>query len=151
MRALLLDTSFLFALYREGDAGHAAARESFATLFARPENVLLVAWPVLYESFNSKFSGNRSQVLRLESEWSGLRERKQLTIIDDTPFRERPLNDWWRGEVNKPKDHYRGLSLVDRVLRAILQNWSPKIEALLTLDLRDFGDVCSKMRVEVIP
>jgi hypothetical protein len=149
MKGFLLDSSFLFALYEDEGERSRQARHSFANAFSRSGSVLIVAWPILYETFNTRFSSDLLQIHRLESEWSSLKERKQLQFLDDTPFRRRSLEEWWARDLKL--SGWRGLSLVDRVLRAVLESRSPRVHALLSFDHRDFSDVCGKLKVKIVP
>jgi hypothetical protein len=58
MKGFLLDSSFLFALYEDEGTQSLRARRSFANAFSRSGNVLIVVWPILYESFNTRFSSD---------------------------------------------------------------------------------------------
>jgi predicted nucleic acid-binding protein len=145
MRGFLLDSSYLFALYREEGHRTRAASESFRELFYRSGNVLLVLWPILYESFNTEFSSDRRQVLRLQSEWRRLLELKRLIYLDDAPYRETSRDQWWARIPTRSTKRSRGLSLVDTVLMSVMDDRELGVEAVLTFDLRDFsGILCEK-------
>jgi hypothetical protein len=150
LRGFLLDSSYLFALY--GDEGERTrfATESFTAFFSKNENVLLVPWPVLYESFNSEFSERRDRVERLNSDWSKLRRLKRLEYVDDSRFRQNCLDEWL-GSSKEKSGRFRGLSLVDRILMELVEDRSRNVEALLTFDLRDFSGFCGKRKIEIIP
>jgi hypothetical protein len=151
MKALLTDTGYLIALYGPGDDRRYVekARESFRITFEQSQNVLVLTWPVLYETLNTKLSKRMDVVERIENEWRKLRSRNQLLFIDDQPFRETSLTEW-QNEIRR-SGHYRPLSLVDRVLRNAMLSSSVKIDGLLTFNLSDFADVCSKRNIEIIP
>ena len=151
MKALLTDTGYLIALYGPGDDYRYVekARESFRTTFERSQNALVLTWPVLYETLNTKLSKRMDVVERIENEWRKLRSRNQLLFIDDQPFREISLTEW-QSEIRRAA-HYRPLSLVDRVLRNAILSSSLKIDALLSFNVSDFADVCGKRNIEIIP
>jgi hypothetical protein len=151
MKALLADTGYLIALYGPGDdyRNIEKARLSFRNVFERGDNILVIAWPVLYETLNTKLSRRMDVVERIENDWRKLRSRNQLYFIDDQPFREGSLIDW-QNEISR-LGHYRPLSLVDRVLRNAILSSSLKVDALLTFNAPDFADICSKRNVEIIP
>ena len=149
MRGFLLDSSFLFALYDDEGMRSRQVRRSFVNAFSRSGSVLLVVWPVLYQSFNARFSSDLLRIHRLESEWSALIERKQLQFLDDAPFRKNSLDEWWARDLKLSS--WRGLSLVDRVLRAVLERGSTRVHALLSFDHRDFSDVCGRLKVKIVP
>jgi len=151
MKGFLLDSSFLFALYgNEGDQT-LDADKSFRDIFSRSGNVLLVPWPIVYESFNTQFSGDRRRVQRLDSEWIQLEKQGHLEFVDDALFRPTTMLDWRRAVTQTGKKRDRGLSLVDRVLMAIMQDRTISVEAILTFDLEDFRGFCAKRNIEIIP
>ena len=47
------------------------------------------------------------------------------------------------------KDNYRGYSLVDNIIRVMLDSDSLKIDALLTFNIEDFCDVTAKRSIEI--
>jgi len=152
MKGFLADTGYLIALYDPSDDNRnvARARASFRELFEdENENALLLTWPVLYETLNTRFSKRRDVVVQIEEGWRKLRSNNQLGFIDDSPFWEVSLAQW-QNELNRKK-HYRPLSLVDRVLRSAISSPSLKIQALLTFNRSDFEDVCGQRDVEIFP
>jgi len=151
MKGFIADTGFLIALYHPDDDYRNAskAKASFREFFEESENSLLLTWPVLYETLNTKFSKRKDVVTRIEDSWRRLRSKKQLDFIDDQPFRQNSLNEW-QMELARGRN-YRPLSLVDRVLRNAILIPSPKIQALLTFNRKDFEDVCNKRNVEIFP
>jgi predicted nucleic acid-binding protein len=151
MKGFLLDSSYLFALY--GDEGDRTrdAEESFLDIFSRSGNVLLVPWPILYESFNTKFSGDRRRTKQLDSEWAQLEKLGRLEFLDDLPFRAGTLVDWRKAKPQAAKKRDRGLSLVDRILMAIIQDKTLSVTAILTFDVNDFRGICAKRNIEIIP
>jgi predicted nucleic acid-binding protein len=147
MKFFLADTGYLLALYGPGDdyRNVERARRSFR-MFEQTQNALLLAWPVLYETLNTRLARRVDAVERIEVEWRKLRASNQLFFVDDQPFRQAALSDW---ESRTPR--YRSLSLVDQVLRNAILSVSLRIDALLTFNVRDFADVCSKRGVEILP
>ena len=150
LRGLLVDTGYLFALYREEGERTRLARARFEILVSTRGNIFLIPWPVLYESFNSQFSERPAWIKRLNSDWSRLRRWNKLTYVDDAPFRKNCEAEWL-GLSPERAGRFRGLSLVDRILMALIEDRSMSIEALLTFDLRDFSGFCAKRGVEIIP
>jgi predicted nucleic acid-binding protein len=151
LKGFLVDSSYLFALYRDEGERSNSATETFASICSESGNVLFIPWPVLYESLNSEFSSPKTDwVERLNSDWSKLRRLKRLELVDDSPFRQADLDEWF-GFAEGKTGRFRGLSLVDRILMALVEDRSKNIAALLTFDLRDFSGFCAKRGVEIIP
>jgi hypothetical protein len=151
LRRFLLDSSYLFALYSDEGERSRFALKSFADLFSEEGNVLLVPWPVLYESLNSEFSSSKTNWLeRLSIDWSRLRRLNRLELVDDAPFRQVTVEEWL-GFSEEKFGRFRGLSLVDRILMALVEDRTQNVEGLLTFDLRDFSGFCEKRGIEIIP
>ena len=68
MKGFLVDSGYLYALYREEGDRTKLAREILEKLISTRRNVLLIPWPVLYERFNSEFSGRPDWIERLNSD-----------------------------------------------------------------------------------
>jgi predicted nucleic acid-binding protein len=150
LKGFLVDSGYLYALYREEGDRTKLAREILEKLISTRRNVLLIPWPVLYERFNSEFSGRPDWIERLNSDLSRLRRLKISEYVDDAPFRESCLDEWLGLSPERP-GRYPGVSLVDRILMALVEDPSKSIEALLTFDLRDFSGFCAKRGIEIIP
>jgi hypothetical protein len=101
----------------------------------------------MYEVLRSRLTQERADVVQFEGHFTQLKRNDQLILVDDSPYRERAfaeaLQEIQRGE------HYRGLSLVDRVIRLILGDTRLHIDALITFDPHDFVDVCRQRQVEL--
>jgi hypothetical protein len=151
MKGFVADTGYLIALHDPYDDNRnvLTAKASFRDLFEESENSLLLTWPVLYETLNTRLSKRMDVVTRIQDSWRRLRSRNQLTFVDDQTFREASLIEW-QNEIARKK-HYRPLSLVDRVLRHTILSPSTKVHALLTFNRKDFEDVCGKRDVEIFP
>ncbi|MFZ0890688.1 MAG: hypothetical protein WA005_19790 [Candidatus Binataceae bacterium] len=72
----------------------------------------------------------------------------RLNLLDDSEFREQSLTEYL-AEPERPRSHYRPLSLVDRVIRRVLSDLT--LDVLLTFNVRDFVDVCRRCRVQIAP
>ena len=72
MKNFLADTGFLIASYDPSDdpALVRRAQRSFRELFEKEENSLLIVWPVLYETLNTRLTKRIHIVEEIESEWS---------------------------------------------------------------------------------
>jgi hypothetical protein len=101
----------------------------------------VVPWPVLYETLGARFARNRPAMERFEQEIKASR----TVLLDDAPYRDDALAhalDWSlrRG---------RALSLVDCVLRLLLDDVQTRIQYLVTFNQRDFVDICAARRIEL--
>jgi hypothetical protein len=67
--------------------------------------------------------------------WNYLSKSGQLVLLDDGPYREMPLDEHLQ-------DRTRNLSLVDRVLRAMIIDKERFFDFFLTYNTGDFVDAC---------
>jgi len=64
-------------------------------------------------------------------------------MYDDSPYREEALDDHMRW----PR---RTLSLVDRVIRSMIEDQKPLFDFLLTYNSGDFEDACRRYGIPLI-
>jgi predicted nucleic acid-binding protein len=145
MKAVCVDACFLIALYDQGDPYHHRALRYYnenLDLETRPSD-FLVPWPILYESTSTRMVRSQWKVAAMRSHWQKLERQRRLILVDDTPYRESALRQCF-DEADKSRQHYRSLSLVDRVIRNMLMDSSlaHQIEAFITFNVPDFHDVC---------
>jgi len=150
LKRFLVDSGYVLALYKDEGDRTLRARRTFEEIISTSGNVLVIPWPVLYERFNSEFSRRRDWIGRLNSDWSRLQKSRKLEYVDDSPFREICKRELL-GLSPERSGRFAGLSLVDRILMALIEDRTKKIEALLTFDLRDFTGFCTKRQIEILP
>lgn len=146
---MCVDSGFLIALYDNRDDHHESAEKHFVQRFDAAENILVIPWPILYESISSRLVRRRDRIAKLKSDWHRLQNRGQLHLLDDETYRHRSLDDCF-DETEKEESHYWGLSLADRVIRNILQDPQVDVAALITFDVGDFVDVCRRKDIEIL-
>ena len=124
---VLIDTGFWFAKYKEADQHHKQAEK---VLLNPKVHYLLLPFPSFYEVFNTKFCKNKNNM-------------ESLNVYLD---REKAFEiTWIEGKAHKfPK------SLVDNVIRGILEDTSIRVDALLTFNVEDFYDICTRKQIEII-
>ena len=134
-QGLLVDTGFFIAMYVERDSHHveAQSKRELLDLFA-----IILPWPVLYETINSRFSRRRGIMARFDA----LITSGNTTLLDDSPYRVGAYRTVARN-ARWP------LSLVVAVLRAIIEDTSVAVAAVLTFNPGDFHDVCRPHSVEL--
>ena len=135
---LLVDTGFFFALWNGRDQYHASAEAKKSLL---DESEIILPWPVLYETLNTRFVGLPGAI-----DWfDRLVGSPSTELLDDSRYRnacyEAILTTARRG---------RRLSLVDAVLRSVIEDDNVRVEGMLTFNKRDFVDVCRQHRVELL-
>jgi predicted nucleic acid-binding protein len=149
MRNFCVDSGFLIALYDSTDQYHTPAQQLFQENFDTPYNRFALPWPIMYESLSTRLARDRRRVESVERDLKRMEMRKQIQYLDDRPFRDQAFEDFLR-EIDKPRVHYRALSLVDRVVRLMLSDINLKIDFLITFNGGDFHDVCRRSRIVMI-
>ena len=136
---LLVDSGFFFALFDPRDQHHAAARDKqeWLEMFS-----VVMPWPILYETINTRFMRRPETIARFES----LMNAPETEFLDDSPYRLEAYEDTLR----RAKMRREAVSLVDAVLHAILDDTNVRIGAMLTFNLRDFGQICHVRGVELL-
>ncbi len=133
---ILIDTGFLFALYEPRDEHHLDAVAKSNLLDLRP---VILPWPVLYETVNTRFSRRRATM----AQFAALVRQAGTELLDDEGYRA----DAYRTVVSSAS---RPLSLVDAVLRAVVDDPNVPVQAMLTFNARDFADVCRRNAVQLL-
>ena len=134
-QGLLVDTGFFIAMYDERDAHHTEAQDKRKLLDV---HAIILPWPVLYETINTRFARRQRIMARFDT----LITSSNTALLDDSPYRIEAYRSVLRN-VRRP------LSLVDAVLRAIIEDTNVAVAAMLTFNQRDFNDVCRQHSVEL--
>lgn len=139
MNNILIDTGFWYALYDQRDPYYNKANEIAEYLML---GQIIIPFPTLYETVNSRFSHNKKGM----SEFKILLERDNFNIIDDLDYKLTSLEFSFNSTLilNRP------LSLVDTVIREMLSDESLKIDYLITFNIKDFIDVCSRRNITIL-
>lgn len=138
-RNLIVDTGYWFALFDPRDCEHSKAE-------AKAHHIdslrVVFPWPTLDETLGTRFVKNKSGMDQLER---SLR-LPGVQLIDDNPYREEALEATFR----EARLGRRTISLCDMLIRLIIQDANVRIHALLTFNIRDFVDVCTSKREEIL-
>ena len=136
--ALLPDSGFFFALYDPRDTHHGLAYGKREWLELLP---IVLPGPVLYESVNTRFARRRAIMARFDA----IVGHPNTELLDDSPYR----HDAYRTVLEMGR-RGRPLSLVDAVLRAVIEDTNVAVAAILTFNHADFMDVCRQNSVEIL-
>ena len=134
--SLLADTGYFIALYDERDENYAMAQRDKRLLDLHP---MVLPWPVLYETINARFARRPSALTRMDS----IIAKADTLLLDDSPYREGAYRQVRLTSRKRP------LSLVDAVLRAVIENENVRISGLLTFNVKDFHDLCYPRHVDL--
>ena len=142
MATVLVDTGVWYAIFDPRDRPN--ERGAVSVLAEKIQSMTaVVPWPITFETPCSRFAKNR---LALEG-FERLLKSSRVSFLDDTPFREAALDHSFNSSLRDK----RPLSLTDCLLRVVLDSPDIHIHYLATYNVRDFYDVCSKRRVQMLP
>lgn len=140
MASILVDTGIWYSLCDARD--NAASREVIDDLYRRVKvHKIIVPWPIVYEVLRTRFVRNRLALERFEQELKS----SGIVIVDDTPYRD----DAYALSLVSSLQRQRPLSMVDCVLRLLMDDVNTKISYLATFNHGDFADVCKARRIEL--
>jgi predicted nucleic acid-binding protein len=140
MASILVDSGVWYALCDPRD--RAVSPEVIDEIYARVKvHSIVVPWPILYETLGTRFARSRLATERFEQEIKSPR----VVPLDDAPFRDEALAHSIEWSLRRG----RALSLVDCVLRLLLDDEQTRIQYLVTFNRRDFADVCAARRIEI--
>jgi predicted nucleic acid-binding protein len=121
---ILLDTSFWIALYEpHKNIEYAQDAERIAEEIVDQD--LIIPFPTLYEFINSRLSRRQTKI-----EFQRVLTRPNVTLLPDTEYREQALENFFL----KSNHNYSDISLVDELIKLILQDRSLKIDYLVAFD-----------------
>jgi predicted nucleic acid-binding protein len=145
MARICVDACFLIGLYDREDQYHGLAVSQFDALFGEnsPRHILVAPWPILYECCGTEQAKNSNKTSALREYWDYLGRYRQLIRIDDLPYRETQL-------AEHMEESLRPLSLVDRVLRAMILDRRSLFDYFLTYNTGDFADACQIRRIPLL-
>ena len=136
-KTVVVDTCFWIALYDPRDENHNKAKSKSGILDTA---TLIIPWPSLYETFNTRFAKNTVAAKQFES----LLSQVGVVRIPDEPYREAALKQTMASVT------VRSMALVDTVIRLMLDDDNVRTDGILTFNLRDFSDICRKRQIEML-
>jgi hypothetical protein len=135
----ILDTGFVYALFDKKDPFYKDAMLKSDLVDNLP---IMIPWPCLYETLNSRFLKDNIQIRQFEL----FLKRPKVILEDDRAYREN-ARDLTFEQKGLPG---RTISLVDMVIRLMLDNRSLHIGYLFTFNPKDFVDICRSKKI-VLP
>lgn len=121
---ILVDTCFWIALYNpEKHADKIESVEIISELIEGHE--IVIPFPSLYEFLNSKFS-RKNDALHFQKSIS----RTNYVKLDDKEFKEKALDNFFEKAINE----YNDVSLVDEIIKEIIDSREFKIDFLISFD-----------------
>lgn len=140
MAPILVDTGVWYALCDARD--ETVSREVADDIYARVRvHSIIMPWPIAYETLRTRFVRNRLAMERFEQEIKSSR----IVFLDDAPYRDDALVL----SIDSSLRRGRPLSMVDCVMRLLMDDVRTRIRYLVTFNERDFVDVCTARQIEL--
>lgn len=139
MTNILVDTCFWYALYDTRDEHFNKAQR--IQEFLEYGNII-IPYPVLYETLNTRFSCKKEWVVG----FNDFLQKESTILIPDDKYKKVALNSVLANAI----EGNRPMSLVDMILRVMIDDVSLNIGALITFNERDFYDICWSKNIELI-
>jgi predicted nucleic acid-binding protein len=133
---ILVDTGFWYGLYKEKDQYHHKAQNMKKYL---EFNNIILPYPVLYETLNTTFVENGKCL----SGFTEILNRRTSIPVSDEPYKTKAL-------LTVLTETSRPMSLVDRIIRLMLDDINLDIRALITFNVGDFIDICINKGIDLI-
>lgn len=106
------------------------------------ETNFLIPFPTLYEAINTKLLKSKN---RTKANWflKQLQANPRFIKVPDDKYKD----DAYLLTVND--DNHRGFSLVDMIIRVMMEDDQLKINSLLTFNIEDFVDVAARRGISI--
>ncbi len=135
---ILTDACYWLALVDPTDQFHDQADEIHSII---KEYILIIPWPILYETFSTRTVRKRNQVILMDY----FLKRDNIQFITDDKYRERAYENL----IHSNNLHGHTYSLVDSIIREIITDINIKVDFLVTFNQSDFADVCAHRSIEI--
>ncbi len=139
MYNIIIDTGFWFALFDSRDQYH---NDAVNLLEYLELGNILIPFPSLYESINTRFTKRKVWMTEFES----ILGRPNITLIEDVDIKDSALDLTFTSTIEQK----RPISLVDTIIRILLDDPELKIDYLMTFNAGDFFDICQRRQIEII-
>lgn len=139
MEYVLADTGLWYAMFDARDAHYEQARKAAEWLEAYQ---IILPWPTLYETLRTRLVRNKKALQKFEV----FLKRPNISYLDDIPYRDAALELSFESSLRQD----RPLSMVDWLIRLIIEDANVKVNYLATFNPPDFIDVCARYQVEMI-
>jgi hypothetical protein len=99
----------------------------------------ILPWPILYETLCTRFVRRPLTIRKFEF----FLKRPNAVLLDDASYREAALE----ATLSSAGRRY---SMVDNVLRLVLEDTNIRVKYLFSFNRADFFDICTNRHIEMI-
>lgn len=138
MNNVIVDSCFWYALYDMSDTYHQQAQQIYQKL---TDVRLIIPFPTLYEVINTRFSKSQNLTAFQNKILS-----PSCCLVSDNKYKNNALESTFDYSIQKK----RPISLVDMIIRMMMEDVDLQIKGILTFNDKDFIDICRNKRIEII-
>jgi predicted nucleic acid-binding protein len=139
MHRAIVDTGVWLAIFDEKEEHYKEGQEKVEILNRLQ---VLIPWPTMYETLRTKFVNKTIALKQFEK----FLKSSEVIYLDDLPYRDVAFQLSFVCTLIKK----RPLSMVDCLLRLMIDDVSVKVRYHATFNRRDFIDLCNKRGIEII-
>lgn len=139
---VIVDTGFWYSyLGTREQERHEVADKLFRKLDALEAN-FLIPFPTLYEAINTKLLKAKN---RTKADWflRQLQANPRFVKVPDDKYKD----DAYQLTVSEA--NYRGFSLVDMIIRVMMDDDQLKVDSLLAFNVDDFSDIAARRGISI--
>ena len=134
MYKILIDTGYWISLYDPTDDPNRTVEAERISIEIEDEEII-IPFPTLYEFVNSRLSRREAKL-----EFEKLLKKPNVKRLDDSKYKEKALENFFI----KSKYDYTDISLVDEVLKLIIEDKQVKIDYIVSFDSGLINDAISR-------
>ncbi|MBN1972515.1 MAG: hypothetical protein JW787_02655 [Sedimentisphaerales bacterium] len=138
MEYALADTGVWYGIFDSRDSRY---NEAQSKIIFFESFKIVIPWPTVYETLRTRFVKNKPALKLYET----FLKKPNFEYLDDSVYRDEAFRLSVESSLNG-----RPISMVDCLLRLIIDDPNAKINYLLTFNQPDFIDICKKNRVEIL-
>ena len=136
---ILVDTGFWYAVFDKRDCHKADSECLVAKYYDKSAYEIVVPFPTMYELLRTRFVKNKEALEEIRQMFQSGR----ITRLDDDAYRSEAL------ELTLLESK-RNISLVDNIIRQMLDDKSVGAKGLITFNVGDYQDVCHKNSIDIL-
>jgi predicted nucleic acid-binding protein len=137
IQRLLVDTGVWYAMFSRRDT-HRPQAPAMAAHMATAKTLVL-PWPALYETLRTRFVKETASLL----EFKDYMNSTKAELLDSSRYDKTVLKTTYDWALVKD----RPMSMVDCLIRHVIEDRDSKIDGLATFNHRDFYDICAKREI----
>jgi predicted nucleic acid-binding protein len=139
MESVIVDTGVWFAMFDARDERYKEGQEKAEVIELLR---IVIPWPTMYETLRTRLVKNTIALAQFEK----FLKSPAVIYLEDESYRDAAFKLSLESSLRRK----RPLSMVDCLLRLLMDDVNVNVQYLATFNRRDFFDVCANRRIEFI-